>query len=155
MRTGKKPYATVPNASRSQWLSVNPAVIIGATFAPGSISETNDSAARSNGVSNVERVPPCASVNSMSYSTSSPSTRRMSGSASAGVVPGGSLQSTVISQTAGMMLRFCDALIIVGENVGASSGSTISAMVGGSVSSFSPMVRRNASTSGGTTRGGA
>ena len=30
-RIGKKPYATVPNASRSQWLSVKPATQIGAS----------------------------------------------------------------------------------------------------------------------------
>ena len=34
-RDGKKPYATVPNASRNQWLSVKPATQIGAGLAPG------------------------------------------------------------------------------------------------------------------------
>ena len=42
---GKKPYATVPNASRSQWLSVKPAHTSGAAFAPGSTSATNSSSA--------------------------------------------------------------------------------------------------------------
>ena len=35
---GKKPYATVPNASRSQCESVKPAQQSGASFAPGSVS---------------------------------------------------------------------------------------------------------------------
>ena len=37
-RNGKKPYATVPKASRNQWLSVNPATQIGAGLASGSTS---------------------------------------------------------------------------------------------------------------------
>ena len=48
----------------------------------------------------------------------------MRGSTSAGVVSGSSRQSTVISQCAGMTFRWCDASIIVGESVNASSGST-------------------------------
>ena len=63
---GKNPYATVPNASRSQWLSVNPAQQIGTARAPGSISATNASTASQSGVSSAERVPPSASSQSMS-----------------------------------------------------------------------------------------
>jgi hypothetical protein len=66
IRIGKKPYATVPNASRSQWLSVKPAVIIGATRAAGSTSAMNDSTALISGDSCGERVPPFASRNSSS-----------------------------------------------------------------------------------------
>ena len=66
MRYGKKPYAIVPNASRSQWLSVNPAQITGTGAAPGSISATNDSAADHSGVASGDRVPPSAFRNSRS-----------------------------------------------------------------------------------------
>ena len=63
---GKKPYATVPNASRSQWLSVKPAQASGATAAPGSTSATHSSSACQSGVSSGERVPPRASIHSSS-----------------------------------------------------------------------------------------
>ena len=66
-RAGKKPYATVPKASRSQWLSVKPELQIGTAFAPGSLSATNDSTACQSGVSSAERVPPWASTHSSSY----------------------------------------------------------------------------------------
>jgi hypothetical protein len=85
---------------------------------------------------------------------SSPRTPRIADSTSAGVVPGGRRQSTTTSQIAGMMFRFCEALMIVGENVGPSSGSTISRAVAGSVSSCASSARRNAATSGSTTCGG-
>ncbi len=45
VRAGKNPYATVPNASRSQWLSVKPEQQIGTARAPGSLSATKDSTA--------------------------------------------------------------------------------------------------------------
>ena len=61
---GKKPYATVPNASRSQWLSVKPARQTGATFAAGSSAATKLSIASHSGVSSGERVPPCPSIQS-------------------------------------------------------------------------------------------
>src|SRR5256885_14055551 len=57
-RSGKKPYATVPNAARSQWLSVKPEQIIGTGAAPGSVSATNDSSADQSGVASGESVPP-------------------------------------------------------------------------------------------------
>ena len=40
VRIGKKPYATVPNASRSQCESVKPEQQSGASLAPGSVSST-------------------------------------------------------------------------------------------------------------------
>ena len=60
---GKKPYATVPNASRSQWLSVKPArADRGTARAPGSSSrDERRRPRRQSGVSSGERVPPCAS----------------------------------------------------------------------------------------------
>ena len=66
VRIGKNPYATVPNASRSQWESVNPATQIGASRAPGSIPATNDSIADQSGVPSSERVPPWPSRHSTS-----------------------------------------------------------------------------------------
>jgi hypothetical protein len=57
---GKKPYATVPNASRSQWLSVKPTHASGAAIAPGSVSATHSSSARQSGESSGDHVPPCA-----------------------------------------------------------------------------------------------
>ena len=66
MRIGKNPYATVPNASRSQWLSVNPATEMGSTAASGSISATKLSTASQSGVSSADRVPPRPSIHSKS-----------------------------------------------------------------------------------------
>ena len=60
-RNGKKPYATVPKASRNQWLSVNPATQIGAGLASGSTSLIQPAIASQSGVWIGERVPPCAS----------------------------------------------------------------------------------------------
>ena len=119
----------MPNASRSQWLSVNPAQMTGTGSAPGSNSATNDSTALQSGVSSEDRVPPSAFKNSRSYGMSVPSMPRTTGSISAGVCPGSRRQSTTISQSAGMTLRFREAEIIVGANVGASSGSINSATV--------------------------
>ena len=48
----------MPNACRSQWLSVNPATQIGTALAPGSARSTNSSTAAQSGVSIGERVPP-------------------------------------------------------------------------------------------------
>ena len=56
----------MPNASRSQWLSVNPAQQTGTAFAPDSICATNAATASQSGVSSAERVPPYASSQSMS-----------------------------------------------------------------------------------------
>src|SRR6185503_16208769 len=57
VRNGKKPYATVPKASRSQCESVKPAQQRGASFAPGSVSPTQSEIAVQRGVSRAERVP--------------------------------------------------------------------------------------------------
>ncbi len=157
VRMGKKPYATVPNASRSQWLSVKPGHASGTARAPGSVSATNDSIARQSGVSSDDRVPPCASPKTSSYSMSSPSIARTTGSICAGVWPGSRRQSTSRSTSAGMTLRLCEAVIIVGENVGASNARTTSPVISSSARRRSTMsavggssprtVRVNASTS--------
>ena len=72
--------------------------------------------------------------------------RESSGSTSAGVVSGSSRQSTVISHSAGMTLRWCDASIIVGESVNESSGSTRSR----EQSDRRARARASASSSGGS-----
>ena len=64
--TGKKPYATVPYASRRKWLSVNPGQAMGPSAAPGSSSWTYESSASQSGVSIGDRVPPTASSHSIS-----------------------------------------------------------------------------------------
>ena len=66
MRIGKKPYATVSNAARSQCVSVKPEQQSGATRAPGSVSATQSSIAPQSGVSIEERVPPQRSIHSRS-----------------------------------------------------------------------------------------
>ena len=63
---GKKPYATVPNASRTQWLSVNPATQTGRTVASGSTFATKLSIASQSGVQSSLRVPPRPSIHSRS-----------------------------------------------------------------------------------------
>ena len=63
---GKKPYATVPNASRSQCESVKPEQQSGASLAPGSVSSTQVETASQSGVSSSERVPPERSIVSRS-----------------------------------------------------------------------------------------
>ena len=65
-RIGKKPYATVPNASRIQWLSVKPDRHIGARPASGSFLRTHASSVSQSGDSIGERVPPDASIQSSS-----------------------------------------------------------------------------------------
>ena len=57
-RSGKNPYATVPNFWRTQWLSVKPATQIGAALAPGSADSTQELTASHSGVRSAERVPP-------------------------------------------------------------------------------------------------
>ena len=60
-------------------------------------------------------------------------------------MPGGSRQSTVTTQVAGITLRCFDASIIVGDSVNESSGSTSSAASG-----CSARARSSATSSGGT-----
>ena len=60
-------------------------------------------------------------------------------------MPGGSRQSTVTTQVAGITLRCFDASIIVGASVNESSGSTSSAASG-----LSARARSRATSSGGT-----
>ena len=132
VRIGKKPYATVPNASRSQWLSVNPAT------AAARPSRRAHPRRRS-----LDRVPerrlerrarPATAVESTR--TRSPPRReptRMIGSASACVWSGSRRQSTSTSQSEGITFRRSEAEIIVGESVSDSSGSTSSAANGSSV----------------------
>ena len=66
VRSGKNPYAIVPNVSRRKWLSVNPGRMTGRTAAPGSSRATQSAIASKSGVAADEREPPTRSIHSSS-----------------------------------------------------------------------------------------
>ena len=105
VRIGKKPYATVPNASRSQWLSVNPARQMGTARAPGSTSrdERRDRVPERAVRAASACRPGARATPARSRPRRAPRADR--GSASAGVWPGSSRQSTVTSHSAGITFR--------------------------------------------------